>query len=75
MDKRRVYSINLASYLSAKGYTYKVGKDEEKEGLYYFVFAEDLTELIDEYKSNRVLQDFILSYRDIKKKLHIARNN
>lgn len=70
---RRVYSINLASFLASRGYTYVVKKDEDKEDLYFFVFKQDLTELIVEYKNNFVLQDFIRSYRDVKKKLHIAR--
>lgn len=67
---RKIYSLNLAAFALSKNYTYAVHNDLEKEGLRYFVFKEDITEIIERYKQNRELQDFIRCYKKIKEDIH-----
>lgn len=67
---KRVYSLNLASFLKMKGYKYKIYDDEERK-LKYFVFNEDLSKEIEEYKNNNELQDFIKNFKDIKREAHM----
>lgn len=66
---KRVYSLNLASYLKMKGYEYKICNDKEKN-LKYFVFDEDLSKEIEKYKNNNELQNFIKNFKDIKREVH-----
>ncbi|CAK7084308.1 DUF5659 domain-containing protein [Tissierella sp.] len=70
MDNRKIYSLNLAAYIYKSGMEYTVHKDLEKEGLKYFSFNTDVTEVIEEYKQNRELQDFIRCYKKIKDDIH-----
>lgn len=70
VELRRVYSINLASYLSSRGYNYTIHDDEKETGLKYFVFKDDVTQDIIEYKKNKQLQNFIRCFREIKEELH-----
>lgn len=66
---KRVYSLNLASFLKMKGYKYKIYDDKEKN-LKYFVFDEDLSKEIEKYKNNNELQNFIKNFKDIKREVH-----
>ncbi len=70
MDKRKIYSLNLAAYIYKSGREYTVHNDLEKEGLKYFTFKEDVTEIIEQYKQNRELQEFIRCYKKVKEDIH-----
>ncbi|WIV10529.1 DUF5659 domain-containing protein [Proteiniborus sp. MB09-C3] len=70
MDQRKIYSLNLAAHALAKGYSYTIHKDTEKEGLKYFVFDDDITDIIDEYRQDEALQKFIRCYKKVKEDVH-----
>lgn len=67
---RKIYSLNLASFISSKGYKYTIHDDTEKEGLKFFVFEEDVSQIIDEYKKSDEIQDFIRCYKKVKEDVH-----
>lgn len=67
---KRVYSLNLASYLRMKGHQYEICDDEERN-LKYFMFDEDLTEEIQNYKKDKELQSFIINFKMIKNEIHM----
>lgn len=65
---KRIYSLNLATYLKMKGYEYEIHEDKKKN-IKYFVFKDDLTDEINNYKNNKELQSFICNFKEIKKEL------
>lgn len=72
-ENRRLYSLNLVAYLYSKGYQASVIGRDEVTSKAFFIFSQDLTDVIKQYKLNRELQLFLHSFnilraeiRDIK---------
>lgn len=69
--ERRVYSLNLCSWLLSQGIIEdKIARDEEKQDCIYFVFPETETvaKSIIKYKNNTELQNFLNHYKIVRNK-------
>lgn len=72
---KKIYSLNLISFLRSKGHKeLEIGCNEEN-GKAYYVFEEldAITNLIKEYKNPKVevvLHDFVANFKNIKKEIH-----
>lgn len=77
MEKKRenrMYSLNLAAYVIMKtnGYVdYEIKLDEEN-GTCYYVFREDISDIIQEYKVSEI-QKFLDSYRMVRNDIKAVR--
>lgn len=70
MEEKRIYSLNLISYLKSRGFEeVDVRKDEENKVYYIFQEDESIAEAIRSYKEDLMLGRFIRTFRDVKKKV------
>ena len=64
---RKIYSLNIIAYLVSKNVVIAWGKDNNNK--YYGQVEEDVSSLLEEYKSNVELQKFLHSYRIIRQQI------
>lgn len=72
MENRRVYSLNFLAYIEgATGRKFDIVPDENKKGIYYGIIPEDIDigKYRKQYHTDEAMQNFIHSFRDIKKKI------
>lgn len=72
---KRIYSLNLISYLRTKGFTETGIHKDEENGKYYYTFedSQDVVDAILEYKSPNAevnLHNFIVSFKAIKRDIY-----
>lgn len=70
---KRIYSLNLVSYLNSKGINEKeIQIDENKQNKVFFIFKEtaEVAQAIKEYKNNNELKKFLNCYKQIKEKIN-----
>lgn len=73
---KRIYSLNLISYLRTKGYKEVGVFQDEENGKYYYSFeeSESILESIKEYKNPNAqvnLHEFIANFKSIKKDIYL----
>lgn len=70
---RRIYSLNIISYLAMNNIEFKLLIDNDNK--VYAVVENEISDLLEEYKSNDFLQKFLHSYQDIRKFIKENKNN
>jgi hypothetical protein len=71
MDLKRIYSINLATWLISNGIKPELMELDE-EGKCYFIFkndSSDVIRLIGEYKKNEQLYKYLNVFSELKLKI------
>lgn len=67
MNDRKVYSLNKIAYLISAGANVELVLDDNNKC--YGLIAEDITDLLEQYKNNVELQKFLHSYRIIRQQI------
>lgn len=72
---KKIYSLNLISYLRSKGFKeLEMGRNEHTGKVYYiFPQTEEVADAIKEYKNPKaevVLHEFIENFKNIKKEIY-----
>lgn len=65
MNDRKVYSLNKIAYLISAGAEVELVLDDNNKC--YGLIENDITDLLEEYKSNKELHKFLNAYQDIRK--------
>ena len=72
MNDRKVYSLNKLAYLISAGADVKLVLDNNNKC--YGLIAEDITDLLEEYKSNKELHLFLNAYKKIREFIKYNKN-
>ena len=77
---KRIYSLNLVSYLRSHGFNeLSIERDESNNKLYYtFAETKDVQNAIEEYKNPNatvLLHQFISNFKDIKREIYEFNKN
>ena len=77
INKYKVYSLNLAAYLSMCGFSGKI--EQDIEGKNYYIFPQDayVAQAVEEYRRNTTmvnLSAFLSAFREIRQQLSNWRN-
>lgn len=67
MQEKKIYSLNLISYLTSRGVL--LNFDTNADGKIFATCENDITYLIEEYRKNKELQSFLHSYKTIRNKI------
>ena len=72
MNDRKVYSLNKIAYLISAGANVELVLDDNNKC--YGLIEQNITDLLEEYKSNKELQKFLNAYKKIREFIKYNKN-